>query len=72
MDEAPHCRSYFYVGGQYITNRQGQHVLGGQMYVEHLTPVNGPSHPWPLVFIPGAGQTGTVSIHTPIHASIQG
>ena len=38
-----------------------QHVLTGQMYVEQLLPVGGVKHPWPLVFIHGAGQTGTVS-----------
>lgn len=57
-----HC-TYFYVGGQYVDNEQGkdQHVLTGQMYVEQLTPVGGPKHDFPVVFIPGAGQTGTVS-----------
>lgn len=56
-------RSYFYVGGQYKDNGRGdkQHVMTGQMYVEKLIPVHGVRHPWPLVFIHGAGQTGTVN-----------
>ena len=41
----------------------GQHVLTSQVYVEQLLPLNGIKHPWPLVFIHGAGQTGTVSLH---------
>lgn len=39
----------------------GEHVMKGQMYVEKLSPFGGVKHPWPLVFIQGAGQTGTVS-----------
>lgn len=39
----------------------GEHVMRSQMYVEKLIPVGGVKHPWPLVFIQGAGQTGTVS-----------
>ena len=63
--ESPLHRSYFYVGGQYVDDDKGdgQHILTGQMYVEQLLPVDGVKHPWPLVFIQGAGQTGTVSLH---------
>ena len=59
--ESPSHRSYFYVGGQYVECDEKQHVMTGQMYVEKLLPVNGATHRWPLVFIHGAGQTGTVS-----------
>ena len=58
--EAPYRRRYFYVGGRYEQNGQGEHIFKGQMYVEHLTPVNGSSKPYPLVLIHGQGQTGTV------------
>ena len=63
-EESPSHRSYFYVGGQYIDdgNGESQHILTGQMYVEKLIPMNGVRHRWPLVFIHGAGQTGTVSL----------
>ena len=62
--ESQSHRSYFYVGGQYVDDDRGdaQHLLTGQMYVEQLLPVGGVKHPWPLVFIHGAGQTGTVSL----------
>ena len=61
--ESPYHRSYFYVGGEYVDagRGDGERVFTGQMYVEHLMPVDGVKHPWPIVFIQGAGQTGTVS-----------
>ena len=57
-------RDYFYVGGSYVDDpsRPGEKVMEGQMYVEQLTPVEGAKHPYPLVFIHGAGQSGTVSL----------
>ena len=62
--ESPSIRSYFYVGGQYVDDDKGkgERVLTGQMYVEKLLPLGGVKHPWPIVFIQGAGQTGTVSL----------
>ncbi|KAI4169947.1 MAG: hypothetical protein LQ343_005329 [Gyalolechia ehrenbergii] len=65
--ESPSHRSYIYVGGQYIDNGDSddQHVMTGQMYVEKLVPVDGVRHPWPLVLIHGAGQTGTNFLNTP-------
>ena len=39
----------------------GERVFAGQMYVEQLMPVDGGRHPWPIVFVQGGGQTGTVS-----------
>lgn len=69
LSEAPSHRSYFHVGGHYRNTGAGesQHVMTGQMYVEKLIPVDGVKHPLPLVFIHGAGQTGSVS---PISSSL--
>ena len=63
--EAPESashRSYFYVGGIYVNdeNSPGERVMQGQMYVEQLTPLGGSRHPFPLVFMHGAGQTASV------------
>ena len=56
-------RDYFYVGGSYVNDpsRPGEKVMEGQIYVEQLTPVAGAMQKYPLVFIHGAGQSGTVS-----------
>jgi hypothetical protein len=59
-EEAPCIRNYFYVGGRYVSDGSGGHAFQDQMYVEKLTPLGGPKKQTPLVFIPGAGQTGTV------------
>ena len=55
-------RSYFYVGGQYVDdeNNPRERVMQGQMYVEQLTPLGGSRHPFPLVFMHGGGQNGSV------------
>ncbi|KAK7942606.1 uncharacterized protein PG986_011719 [Apiospora aurea] len=58
--ETPHRRSYFYVGGKYVDDGAGGHLLQDQMYVERLSPVDGPSQPTPIVLVHGQGQTGTV------------
>ena len=60
--ESASHRSYFYVGGVYVNdeNNPGEHVMQGQMYVEQLTPLGGSRHPFPLVFIHGAGQIASV------------
>jgi hypothetical protein len=57
--EASASREYFYVGGSYVDTSAG-HLFTDQMYVEKLTPRK-PSQPYPLVFIHGQAQTGTVS-----------
>lgn len=62
--ESLHSRSYFYVGGRYVEDEKGQHVMTDQMYVEKLLPLSGVQHPWPIVFIHGGGQTGTVSLNS--------
>jgi len=63
--ESAYLRSYFYVGGQYVDDGKGtgERVFIGQMYVEQLKPISAAKQPWPVVFIHGAGQTGTVSAH---------
>lgn len=69
-EEAPHIRNYFYVGGEYVADGSGGHVFQNQMYVERLTPLGGPQYQTPLVFIPGAGQTGTVWPPDHLHLSL--
>src|ERR1700712_1993668 len=61
VEQTPHTRQYFYVGGEYVTATTGEHVMENEMYVEELSPVGGSTKPFPLVFIHGLGQTGTVS-----------
>lgn len=60
---APHFRDYFYVGGQYVhSNSSGVgSYFHNQMYVEKLSPVRERVQPYPIVFVHGGGQTGTVS-----------
>ena len=72
LAESLYSRSYFYVGGEYVDaeSGDGQRVFTGQMYVERLTPSGDLKHPWPIVFIQGAGQTGTVSQIIALSASV--
>jgi len=58
--DVPHTRKYFYVGGHYVNDTIGGHIMRDQMYVEQLAPAMGPSQPYPVIFIHGFGQTGTV------------
>ena len=64
---ALYTRDYFYVGGRYIQvpsgNTTSQYMVG-QIYVEKLTPAL-VTKPYPIIFIAGAGQTGTNFLHTP-------
>lgn len=54
---------YFFVGGRYIDTDKGP-MMARQMYVEyHLPAVQ--SHPYPIVMIHGAAQTGTNFTGTP-------
>lgn len=59
---ASHERSYFYVGGNYTLNSDGEHIFTDQMYVEKLVPAGGVSREHPIVFVHGNGQTGTVRL----------
>ncbi|KAK8084314.1 hypothetical protein PG997_005585 [Apiospora hydei] len=63
--ETPHRRSYFYVGGKYVDDGAGGHLFQDQMYVESLSPVDGPSQSTPIVLIHGQGQTGTNFLNKP-------
>ena len=62
LEETPHTRKYFYVGGSYVLDPTKNHIFTNQMYVEELTPLGGSKKPFPLVFVHGLGQTGTVCL----------
>ncbi|OJD29712.1 alpha beta-hydrolase [Diplodia corticola] len=57
--ETPHTRKYFYAGGHYVADSDGDHTRTDQIYVEQLTPVGGATKANPIVFIHGQAQTGT-------------
>jgi hypothetical protein len=59
--ESEHTREFFMVGGGYVNTTTG-HLWSNQMYVEKLTPSCGVSQRYPIVFIHGQGQDGTVRI----------
>ncbi len=59
----PVQRSSFFVGGAY-TGPPDARVMHGQMFVEVLTPEH-VLHPYPLVLIHGAAQTGASWLTTP-------
>jgi len=61
--QSPHIRSFFYIGGEYVNTTAGL-LFQNQMYVEKLLPAGGSTNPFPVVFIHGGAQSGTVS-HTP-------
>ena len=46
---------FFYAGGEYVGDA-GQETMGGAMYVEVMVPKE-IQHPYPVVFLHGAGQT---------------
>jgi pimeloyl-ACP methyl ester carboxylesterase len=62
-----YARDYFYVGGNYVQVTSGNvtsQYMTGQIYVEKLTPAL-VTMSYPIIFIAGAGQTGTNFLHTP-------
>ncbi|KAF2234675.1 alpha/beta-hydrolase [Viridothelium virens] len=63
--EFPSSRTYFYVGGHYLSDGTDSDVYTDQMYVERLTPVAGTSRSEPIIFIHGQAQTGTNWLNTP-------
>ncbi|CAE7211883.1 hypothetical protein CFE70_009489 [Pyrenophora teres f. teres 0-1] len=72
--ETPAIRSYFYVGGNYISDNKGGHIFANQMYVEKLSPISSPStynnnqttpSPAPIILIHGQAQTGTNFLNKP-------
>ncbi|MGH9678632.1 MAG: alpha/beta hydrolase [Candidatus Acidiferrales bacterium] len=54
---------YFYAGGKYSTIN-GTEVMSGQIYVEFQIPAR-QTHPYPIVFVHGLGQSGTNFTGTP-------
>src|SRR3984885_942592 len=54
---------FFYAGGSYAGDK-GKEVMGGAMYVEVMVPKR-IRHANPIVFLHGAGQTGTDWLQTP-------
>jgi pimeloyl-ACP methyl ester carboxylesterase len=54
---------FFYAGGKYA-GEKGKEVMGGAMYVEVMVPKK-IRHANPIVFLHGAGQTGTDWLQTP-------
>lgn len=65
QNETPMVREYLQIGGNYVENAVGEHVLQNQIYVEHLTPVGGATQPAPIVMIHGTAQTATVILLSP-------
>jgi hypothetical protein len=59
--EVPNTRTFFYIGGEYANNGDGEHILRNQMYVERLRPTGRTVRDTPIVLIHGQGQTGTAS-----------
>ncbi len=57
-------QGYFFVSGQYYTTSGGTQFLANQTYVEYQIPKD-LKHPYPIVFFPGGGQTGTNFMGTP-------
>ncbi len=57
-------QGYFFVGGEYVTNKKAQTIRIGQMFVQYQIPVNR-KHPYPVVMWHGGGQTGTNFLGTP-------
>src|SRR5207248_571783 len=53
----------FFVPGQYVAVAGGR-AMAGQMYVRALVPAQ-TTHPYPIVLIPGLGQTGADFEATP-------
>src|SRR4030095_6644545 len=54
---------FFYAGGRYV-GEPGNEVMGGAMYVEVMVPKK-LRHAYPIIFLHGAGQTGTDWLRTP-------
>jgi len=55
---------YFYVGGHYRQDANGQQRMVGQMFVQYEVPLT-VRHPYPIVMIHGTDQTGTNYLGTP-------
>lgn len=62
--KTPHTRDYFYVGGSYVTGSEGSEIVHGQLYVEHLAPIE-TTRSIPVLFIHGNGMTASNFLNTP-------
>ena len=56
-------QGYVFAGGKY-SNVNGKQVMSGQLYAEFQVPLK-QTHPWPIIMVHGAGQTGTNFTGTP-------
>ena len=56
-------QGYFFVGGKYVTTKDGQ-ISVGQMFVQYQVP-HQRKHAYPVVMWHGGGQTGTNFLGTP-------
>lgn len=72
LTEAPASREFFYVGGHYAPDGNGDTIFKDQMYVEKLTPPYNSLNPHhrqhnllPIVLIHGQAQTGTNWLNKP-------
>ncbi|KAI4157812.1 MAG: hypothetical protein LQ342_007984 [Letrouitia transgressa] len=64
--EVRHHRKVFFAGGEYAFNNEAKGTLKvNQIYVEQLTPAQGVTKPYPLVFMAGGGLSGTTWLNTP-------
>ena len=64
--ETTHRRDYFYIGGGYVPSGiPDQDFWGDQLYVEKLTPSNGCTRPYPMVFVSAGLPSGTSWLNTP-------
>ncbi len=57
-------QGYFFVGGQYMTAKDGRKIMAGQMYVQYQIPQQR-KHRYPIIMWHGGGQTGTNFLGTP-------
>jgi pimeloyl-ACP methyl ester carboxylesterase len=57
-------QGYFFVGGEYSKNAQGQQIRTNQMFVQYQKPAV-QKYPYPVVMWHGGGQTGTNFLATP-------
>ncbi len=57
-------QGYFFVGGQYMTAKDGRKIMAGQMYVQYQIP-QPRKHRYPIIMWHGGGQTGTNFLGTP-------
>jgi hypothetical protein len=57
-------QGYFFVGGEYSQNAQGQRIRTQQMFVQYQKPAL-QKYTFPIVMWHGGGQTGTNFLATP-------